>query len=199
MEAAISNVNGKIWLFFNVVVEWELLMDTEQQVSITVYHQVLGKRIMMTFVYAKCSSLERLELWDNLYYYLASDMELPCPFTWWNGRPNEECIFKRLDRIFVNLSFQTLFPNIEVEHLIRTDSDHAQILISCGEEAMQFVKPFKFLNFWTKHDTFMEVVRQNWMADFIEDPFLTFKQKLKRVKIALSKWSKLTYGDIVST
>ncbi|OIT21068.1 hypothetical protein A4A49_61788, partial [Nicotiana attenuata] len=30
MEAAISNVNGKIWLFFDAVVEWDLLIDTEQ-------------------------------------------------------------------------------------------------------------------------------------------------------------------------
>ncbi|XP_019241256.1 PREDICTED: uncharacterized protein LOC109221250 [Nicotiana attenuata] len=209
--------------------------------TIRVYHQDLGKYIMMTFVYAKCCALERLELWDNLYY-LASDMELPwlvggdfnvvmgeeekigglpvyppeyedfafcvnscglfnlgykgSPFTWWNGRPNEKCIFKRLDKILVNMPFQNLFPTIEVEHLIRVGSDHAPFLMSCGEEAMKFVKPFKFLNFWTKHESFLEVVKQNWIADFIGDPFLMFKRKLKRVKIALSKWSKLTYGDI---
>ncbi|XP_070040902.1 uncharacterized protein [Nicotiana tomentosiformis] len=110
--------------------------------------------------------------------------------------PNKECIFKCLDRIFVNFPFQSLFPNIEVEHLMRIGSDHAPLLMSCGEEAMQFVKPFKFLNFWTKHETFMEVVRQNWMVDFTIYPFLSFNQKLKMVKLALSKWSKLTFGDI---
>ncbi|XP_016464180.1 uncharacterized protein LOC107787164 [Nicotiana tabacum] len=109
------------------------------------------------------------------------------PFTWWNGRSNEECIFKRLDRILVNMTFQSLFPTIEVEHLIRTGSDHAPLLMSCGEEAMKVVKPFKFLNFWAKHETFLYVLKHNWMTDFIGDPFLMFKQKLKRVKIALSK------------
>ncbi|XP_070046535.1 uncharacterized protein [Nicotiana tomentosiformis] len=241
MEASISNVNGKIWLFFDAVVEWDLLMDNEQQLTIRIYHQDIGKHIMMTFMYAKCSSLERLELWDNIYY-LASDMKLPwfvrgdfnvildeeekirglpvyppkyedfafcinscelfdlgykgSPFTWWNGRPNEECIFKRLDRILVNLPFQNLFPDIEMEHLIKTSSDHAPLLMSSGEKPMKIVKPFKFLNFWTNHETFMEVVRQNWMADFIGDPFLMLKQKLKRVKTALSKWNKLIFGDI---
>ncbi|XP_019257655.1 PREDICTED: uncharacterized protein LOC109235859 [Nicotiana attenuata] len=91
------------------------------------------------------------------------------PFTWCNGRPNEECIFKGLDRILVNLPFQTLFPTIEVEHLIRTGSDHAPLLMSCGQEAMKFVKPFKFLNFWAKHETFLDVVRQNWMLAIRED------------------------------
>ncbi|XP_009622845.1 uncharacterized protein [Nicotiana tomentosiformis] len=222
MDAMMSNINGKFWLFFDIMIEWEVLLDTKQQVTIRVYHQDIGKHIMMTFVYAKCSSLKRLELWDK-FYYLLSDMELPwvvggdfniimhedekisvllmyppeyedfafcviscglfdlgykgIPFTWWNGRPNSESIFKRLDRIFVNLPFQNLFPNIEVEHLIRTSSDHAPLLICCGEKAMLFVKPFKFLNFWIKHETFKDV-------------------KLKWVKVALSQWSKLTYGDI---
>ncbi|XP_070041015.1 uncharacterized protein [Nicotiana tomentosiformis] len=118
------------------------------------------------------------------------------PITWWNGRPNAECIFKRLDRILVNLPFQTMFPNIEVEYLIRIGSDHAPLLMAYGDQDLQFVKPFKFLNFWTKHEYFMEVIRQNCMANFTGDPFLMFKQKLKRVNIVLSKWSKLTYGDI---
>ncbi|XP_075083544.1 uncharacterized protein LOC142167279 [Nicotiana tabacum] len=76
MDAAISNVNGKIWLFLDSVVQWDLLIDREQQLTIRVYHQDIGKYIMMTFVYEKCSPLDRLELWDSLYYH-ASDMELP--------------------------------------------------------------------------------------------------------------------------
>nr|XP_016491561.1 PREDICTED: uncharacterized protein LOC107811191 [Nicotiana tabacum] len=241
MKIAYANINGQIWLFFDVVVEWELVENTEQQVTVRVFHHDLGQHMMMTFVYAKCSAIERLELWDHLYY-LASDMELPwlvggdfnvvlhedeklgglpvhppeyedfvfcvnscslfeqgykgSPFIWWNGRSNAECIFKRLDRIFVNLPFQNMLPTIEVKNLIRTGSDHAPLLITCGVQTTNFVKPFRFLNFWTKHATFMNVVRQNWEADFIGDPFLMFKQNIKRVKAALSKWSKETFGDI---
>ncbi|XP_075084859.1 uncharacterized protein LOC142168098 [Nicotiana tabacum] len=98
--------------------------------------------------------------------------------------------------IFVNLPFQNMLPTIEVEHLIRTGSDHAPLLMTCGEQITNFVKPFRFLNFWTKHTAFMDVVRQNWEADFIGDPFLMFKQNIKRVKAALSKWSRETFGDI---
>ncbi|XP_070056126.1 uncharacterized protein [Nicotiana tomentosiformis] len=228
METAFSNLNGKIWLFFSSDTEWELIND-------------IGHHIIMTFVYAKCSSTNRIELWDSLYY-MASDMELPwlvggdfnvvlhesekigglsvhppeyedlaacinsfglfdqdykgIPYTWWNGRPNSECIFKRLDKIFVNLPFQNILPSIEVEHLIRIGSDHAPLLMTCGEHTTTFVKPFRFLNFWTKHATLMDVVTQNWNADFIGDPFLMFKHKLKKVKAALSKWSIDTFGDI---
>ncbi|XP_075087582.1 uncharacterized protein LOC107807030 [Nicotiana tabacum] len=65
------------------------------------------------------------------------------PFIWWNGRPNIECIFKRLDKIFVNSPFQSLFPTTEVEHLIRTGSDHAPLFMTCGDTTTIFTKPFK--------------------------------------------------------
>ncbi|XP_075080450.1 uncharacterized protein LOC107802319 [Nicotiana tabacum] len=211
MEAAISNVNVKIWLFFDSVVEWDILIDTEQQMTIRVYHQDLVIGVAMAsrgdfnVVLREKEKIGGLPVYPSEYedfaFYVNScglfDLGYKgSPFTWWNGRPNEECIFKRLDKILVNMPFQSLFPTIEVEQLIRTGSDHAPLLMSYGEEAMKFVKPFKFLNFWAKHETFLDMVKKNWMANFIGDPFLMFKQKLKRVNIALSKWSKLTYGDI---
>lgn len=38
-------------------------------------------------------------------------------YSWWNGITNEECIFKRLDRILCNDKLQELFLVLEVEHL----------------------------------------------------------------------------------
>lgn len=46
-------------------------------------------------------------------------------YTWWNGRINEACIFKRLDRIVVNATFLEEFPSSDLHHLIRQGSDHA--------------------------------------------------------------------------
>lgn len=92
--------------------------------------------------------------------------------------------------IFVNLPFQNTLPSNKVEYLIRTGSDHASLLMTCGEQTTRFVKPFRLLNFWTKHATFKEVMRQNWDADFMGDPFLMFKHMLKKVKATLSKWRK---------
>ncbi|XP_075083571.1 uncharacterized protein LOC142167306 [Nicotiana tabacum] len=83
-----------------------------------------------------------------------------------------------------------------MEHLIRTGSDHAPLLMIWGANTTHLVKPFRLLNFWIKHETFKDVVCQNWVADFIGDPLWMFKQKVRRVTIALSNWSKLTYGDI---
>nr|XP_016457134.1 PREDICTED: uncharacterized protein LOC107781021 [Nicotiana tabacum] len=169
---AFSNVSNKIWLSF-----------------------------MVTFVYAKCDSIERIELWDSLYN-LASDMTLPwlvggdfnviwdeeekfgglpvslneindfrhcintcnltdlgfkgSVYTWWNGRGEDDCIFKRLDRCLGNLDLQQKWPNIEVTHLSKTGSDHSPMILKFYPDVAPIKKAFKFLNFWCKHITFKE-------------------------------------------
>ncbi|XP_070054663.1 uncharacterized protein [Nicotiana tomentosiformis] len=199
METTYTNINGQIWLFFDAMVEWELVEDTEKQATVRVFYYDLGQHMMMTFVYAKCSAIERLDLWDHLYY-LESDMELP-----WLVGGDFNVLFHKDEKIgglpvhppeYEDFAFCNILPTIEVEHLIRTGSDHAPLLMTCGVQTTKFVKPFRFLNFWTKHATFMDVVRQNWEADFIGDQFLMFKQNIKRVKAALSKWNRETFGDI---
>ncbi|XP_075103639.1 uncharacterized protein LOC142178213 [Nicotiana tabacum] len=196
METAYANINRQIWLFFDAVVEWELVEATEKQVTVRVFHHDLGQHMMMTFVYAKYSAMERLDLWDHLYY-LASDMELPWLVGWdFNVILHEDEKIGGLPLHPPEYEDFNMLPTIEVEHLIRTGSDHAPLLMTCGVQTTNFVKPFRFLNFWTKHATFMDVVRQNWEAGFIGDPFLMFKQNIKRVEEALSKWSRETFGDI---
>uniref|UniRef100_A0A0V0H262 Putative ovule protein n=1 Tax=Solanum chacoense TaxID=4108 RepID=A0A0V0H262_SOLCH len=54
------------------------------------------------------------------------------------------------------------------------------------------IKPFRFLNFWTKHETFKDLIQENWNAEFCGNPFIVFQHKLKKVKRALVKWSKDT-------
>ncbi|KAK4721761.1 hypothetical protein R3W88_011994 [Solanum pinnatisectum] len=67
-------------------------------------------------------------------------------YTWWNGRIEEDCIFKRLDRV--------------------------------------------------SHHQFKEIVSQNWNVDFVGSPFAIFQAKLKKVKKALTVWSKEIFGNI---
>lgn len=134
---------------------------------------------IITFVYAKCDHIERIEVWDSLYY-LARDMTLPwlvtkdfniirddeekfggfpvlmneindfrhCVntfnltdlgfkgsiFTWWNGRADDDCIFKRLDRCLANLEFQQMLPAFEVTQLSNIGSDHSPIMLTCDSD-----------------------------------------------------------------
>ncbi|XP_075109128.1 uncharacterized protein LOC142180921 [Nicotiana tabacum] len=117
-------------------------------------------------------------------------------FTWWNGRSEEDCIFKRLDRCFGNNELQQTFPGLEITHLSKIGSDHCPMLLKCDIETPPIKKSFRFLNFWTKHETFKDVVKENWNVDFSANPFYIFNYKLKKLKQALSTGSKATYGDI---
>ncbi|KAF3630707.1 hypothetical protein FXO38_27005 [Capsicum annuum] len=76
------------------------------------------------------------------------------PFTWWNGRADNDFIFERLDRIVINKEMQSWFNHTEVEHLPRTGLDHSSILPTCEENNNRYRKPFRFLKFWTEHDDF---------------------------------------------
>ncbi|XP_019232504.1 PREDICTED: uncharacterized protein LOC109213198 [Nicotiana attenuata] len=83
-------------------------------------------------------------------------------YTWWNGRSEEDCIFKRLDRCFGNIELQQTFPGLEITHLSKTGSDHCPMLLKCDIETPPIKKPFRFLNFWVKHASFKDVVKENW-------------------------------------
>lgn len=69
------NLNGKIRLFVSSGINVEVVVDSDQQLTIKMVfdngHQMIG-----TLVYAKCSAIERLELWEDIYF-LAYDMHLP--------------------------------------------------------------------------------------------------------------------------
>ncbi|KAF3621253.1 hypothetical protein FXO38_31909 [Capsicum annuum] len=148
MPTALSNINGKIWAFMDENWEVTVLMDTEQQLSLKLFNNELGKQIIITLVYAKCDSVEWVGLWDSMHllgsgmsdpWIIAGDFNvivdeeekyggLPVSisevedfryciqtcnlsdlgfkgiiFKWWNGRTDEACIFKRLDRCLGNL------------------------------------------------------------------------------------------------
>ncbi|KAG5583445.1 hypothetical protein H5410_054072 [Solanum commersonii] len=101
-------------------------------------------------------------------------------FTWWNGRIDGECIFKKLDRVLCNQEFEQILPTSKVHHLIRQGSDHAPLHFICNSEE-SIIRPFKFLNFWTKHPKFRKVAHRFW----------NFKQRSRRCS-----WSKETFGNI---
>ncbi|XP_070034821.1 uncharacterized protein [Nicotiana tomentosiformis] len=117
-------------------------------------------------------------------------------YAWWNGRSDDSCIFKRLDRYLANQQFQDLFPTLEVEHLIKFGYDHAPLVLSCNANTVQVKNSFKILNFWVRSESFLEIVKENWKIDIVGNPFITFQQKLINVKNALAMWCKVTFGNI---
>ncbi|XP_059310982.1 uncharacterized protein LOC132062424 [Lycium ferocissimum] len=112
-------------------------------------------------------------------------------YTWWNGRTEEACIFKRLDRMVCNDKLLDVLPTMSVSHLIKKGSDHSPLELECLTTAEVIIKPFKFLNFWVQHESFQEVIKQNWCIDFEGNPFTKFHHKLKKQIASLEEVIKV--------
>ncbi|KAH0704872.1 hypothetical protein KY289_009948 [Solanum tuberosum] len=226
MKYALANGNGKIWAFIDEAMNYTVIRDEEQMLTLKLQSQGMDLEMVVSLVYAKCTQSERLQLWDSMET-IASSTNLPwlvgrdfnvisnaeeklggrsvpesevedfnhctnvcnlddqgfkgSKYTWWNGRTDANCIFKRLDRI-LGSGIQNIFPILEVEHLVRSGSDHTPLLITFNTSNANVVRPFKFLNFWLKEESFMEVVKKHWEADFEGDPFSLYHYKLKQGK-----------------
>lgn len=56
-------------------------------------------------------------------------------FTWWNGRAEDDCIFKILDRCLANLELQQMLSTLEVTHLSKIGSDHRPMMLTGSTDA----------------------------------------------------------------
>lgn len=105
---------------------------------------------------------------------------------------DQTIFFERLNRVFTNQDMQEWFSDREVEHLARTGSNHTPLLIILNQRNWDHKKPFKFLQFQTKREALLDIMRINWHTDVELNYFYKLKHKLKHTKKVLSKWSKRT-------
>lgn len=63
-----ANINGKTWCFWSYIDQFEIIANEEQQLSINFKETAQDKGTVITTVYAKCTSVERRDLWSNFEY-----------------------------------------------------------------------------------------------------------------------------------
>ncbi|XP_071926502.1 uncharacterized protein [Coffea arabica] len=83
-------------------------------------------------------------------------------YTWCNNRKGRARVWKRLDRILLNLEALQMGSSISVQHLARDPSDHSPLLMSAVTRLDNKPKPFRFLNVWTTKGGVLEVIRDAW-------------------------------------
>ncbi|VFQ99227.1 unnamed protein product [Cuscuta campestris] len=117
-------------------------------------------------------------------------------FTWWNGRKKFHSIWKRLDRCLVNQSWADTFQTT-VHVLSLTTSDHSPLHISTTIPTCTTApRKFSFLNAWTTHADFMQVVEKAWKTTVSGPPMVQVAAKLKATTYALNTWNKQVFGNI---
>lgn len=53
MQHAVANTSGKIWAFMDSIVNFNVIRDKEQQLTLNLENQELGVIVIVTLVYAK--------------------------------------------------------------------------------------------------------------------------------------------------
>ncbi|VFQ73116.1 unnamed protein product, partial [Cuscuta campestris] len=114
----------------------------------------------------------------------------------WSGIRSSGKLWRRLDRILVNLSFQSTFSAFEVQHLPRACSNHKALLLSCSVNSDKGPSAFRFLNPWIHHTNFISIVKECWTKMPTVGGRHGLIAKLKGLKSCLKAWNKDEFGHI---
>ncbi|KAJ6418480.1 hypothetical protein OIU84_001774 [Salix udensis] len=107
--------------------------------------------------------------------------------TWHNGQTGENTIMKKLDWAFGNYAFQVRWQAAKVYFLPRQESDHSAVILRLAVNLHQGTPSFKFLNQWTEHEDFMDIVRNVWQHRIVGNPLFQLTTKLTILKQHLRK------------
>lgn len=93
----------------------------------------------------------------------------------------------------LNPEWLTIFPNLKSSFLNRTISDHRPLIASSSDKNWG-PKPFRFLNCWLSHPSYLNVIKKAWNSS----ENLPIPEKLKLVRTSLKKWNQTEFGIIDS-
>ncbi|XP_050242398.1 uncharacterized protein LOC126691394 [Quercus robur] len=113
-------------------------------------------------------------------------------FTWTYKRELGGLIQCRLDRVWANPDWKSYFPEANVTHLSRVNSDHYPLLLNlCPNLTNTSNRPFRFQPMWLSHNDFPAIFRQSWagMEDNLVGAITRFTHKAQT-------WNKEIFGNI---
>ncbi|GJY56041.1 hypothetical protein Tco_0455156 [Tanacetum coccineum] len=106
----------------------------------------------------------------------------------WNQKPNRgNVILKKLDLIMGNMEFMDAFPGaFAVFHPYRI-SNHSLVVLKLPSLPSTKPKPFKFFNFLTYKNRFLELISNGWNTHVEGHNMFQIVSKLKRLKKPIRK------------
>lgn len=120
-------------------------------------------------------------------------------FTWCNRWPNGRMVFERLDRVFCNSAWFSLFPNSKIDNLGYRTSDHRPVQsLVARAPAGQITRTNWILRFeevWMEDSSCEEVVGDDWSRAQCDGNSSALKAKLNSCLRSLSKWGSNRTGN----
>ena len=135
---------------------------------------------------------------DSLLQMGVFDLRFYGPVHTWTNNRNATPIAKKLDRCLINSDYLTSFPNATATFLPLSPSNHTLCLINLAFQLPKAgTQPFRFLNYLTKHPSFLEVVTDAWLlAGSVSANLATLCWKLKSIKRSLKTLNKENFLNI---
>ncbi|XP_055835240.1 uncharacterized protein LOC129903721 [Solanum dulcamara] len=204
MDNAISNPNGKIWLFWNKDVDCRILENGEQVITCEIFHVRNPNQFRVSFVYAKCKDHLRRPLWDSMLQH--SNTTLPwCTLGDFNVITEPE---EKLGGVTYNMRKSLAFISI-IQACGLQDLGFSGQKYTWSNQRGIFFRIWKRLDRGMVNDKWLEVMPQTTITHLptvgsdhcpllnIEgNPMWCFHQKMKRLSNTLSRWSRMQFGDI---
>src|SRR5262249_31693328 len=106
-------------------------------------------------------------------------------YSWHNGQLRRDAILKKLDWVFGNPVWFSIWPAITSEFFPQDTSDHSAMVVRFGALILKVKSPFKFLNFWAEREDFLGLVEDVWWTLIEGNSMFRFTQRLALLKSKL--------------
>ncbi|XP_074293358.1 uncharacterized protein LOC141620364 [Silene latifolia] len=139
---------------------------------------------------------DMIEFNDCLAAYSLDDLTgSGCDMTWNNKQDPHSRVWSKLDRVLVNPGWLTSLPDSFALFQEAGISDHSPILVYVSHDSKK-VKRFSFLNSWIDHPAYFATVAAAWNAEKTGSHMFSLFEKLKSVRVALTKFHKENFNNI---
>ncbi|GAV92317.1 hypothetical protein CFOL_v3_35697 [Cephalotus follicularis] len=103
-------------------------------------------------------------------------------FTWSNKRDGAYTVNKKLDRALGNWGWHKEYNHSYAQFHNPGVSDHSPVSVTLLDPWRNGSKAFNFLNFWTKDNRFLGLVRRVWGQRAVGNPLEVVLSKLRNLK-----------------
>ncbi|KAK9715370.1 hypothetical protein RND81_06G160600 [Saponaria officinalis] len=121
---------------------------------------------------------------------MADIMDLPYRgrmFTWCNKQLSVDRTWCKLDRVMGNRLWFQAGLDVAVDFLEPGISDHSPALVSFTSGTKLKKKQFKYLNGWSAHQGFLELIKDNWFKGIRGTKMFCLTERLKAIKGVLKE------------
>ncbi|XP_074301138.1 uncharacterized protein LOC141632490 [Silene latifolia] len=215
-----KHYNGRIWVLWNpATTKVDILQEEAQVIQCKIRHYLTGKEFYLSVVYGSNSATRRHDLWDSLNQFSTSVTQWEAMGDFNVVRHSHEKISASPPILSELMDFNSCLLNCGLDDMSGTGndftwfnkqetfsqttahfldpgiSDHCPGLLSFHDNDRPR-KHFKFLNCWTEHPQFLQLVDEAWTHSPNGNSMFRLMSKLKTVKKVLRHLHSEHYANI---